>query len=113
MCFQRDTHIRIGCRQRNWLRVESLHRLQMLKHLYLKLLYRSLSHEASLNFAQLRYLRNAQASFFRVGALTRAHARCRLSGRRRQVSRNTQLARMHFRATAWVGYLPYFRHGRN
>ena len=101
----RDTHLRLGVRKQNWLRLEHLHRVRAAQVLLWRALFRSLQREESLSTRQRIWVRRQQLALPRMAVVTKHNTRCRVSGRTRQAFREVQLARMQFRQHVMEGRL--------
>lgn len=106
MHFNRDLHIRMGARQLNWLRFEHYKRVTFSLLRWRTLLYRFIFNDVSLSPRSQVFAYQKLVSFSKFSRGTRHSTRCWVSGRARQTSRRTHLARMHYRAALSGGFLP-------
>jgi ribosomal protein S14 len=108
----RDTQLRLGVRQQNWLRLEQLRRLCSLRALFIRAVLRSLKRDRGLARPQRLWCQRRWELLDRQTVTTRHNTRCRFSGRTRQAFRETQLARMQFRQFFAEGRLVSYQLGR-
>ncbi len=102
----RDTQIRLGTRQANLIRLERLRRAIFFCQALTRLCFRALQREASLRPRQQAALALHLTRYARDTSAVRHKTRCVQTGRARQVSRSTLLARMEFRRVLREGRLP-------
>jgi hypothetical protein len=106
MHFQRAQQVKLGVRQLNWLRLTQLHKVLGLRSKLQRLIFRAGKRDAGLQPLRWVFSQTRQRVSARTQRLERATSRCFVSGRSRQVQRQTQLARMHYRAAFTAGLLP-------
>lgn len=108
----RDKYIRKAGRCTGLLRLERHRRSCFLRVTLIRNYLSSLLHDSGLSRQDKVLLDFIYQRFSSQSTITKHNSRCRSSGRSRQVSRKTIMARMHFKQLAAEGQLTGFYFGK-